>query len=84
MGHLTAKCNKINKHTYHSLHPRMRQEQTTGHRLLRASSKNDHSDMDQVSMYPYQGELIPNHNNKGIVQELASFLIVQITFSSTS
>lgn len=73
LGHLTAKCNKINKQTYHSLHPRRKREQTTGHRLPQASSRNDHSDKDQVLMYPYQDGLIPNHNKKkGIIQKLAS------------
>lgn len=61
----------------------MRQEQTTGHRLPQASSRNDHSDRAQVLMYPYQGELTPSHNNKGIAQKLASFVITQITLAST-
>lgn len=82
LDHLTYKCNKINKHTYRSLHPRMRQEQTTGHRLPQASSRNDHSDRAQVLMYPYQGELTPSHNNKGIAQKLASFVITQMTLAS--
>ena len=71
MGHPTAKCNKINRQTYHSSHPRRRREQTTGHRLLQASSRNDRSDKDQVLMYPYQGGLIPNHNKKGRARKLA-------------
>lgn len=70
MDHLTAKGNKINKYTYHSLHPRMRREQTIGHPLLQASSQNDHSDKDQVLMYPYQDELIPNHHKKEITQKI--------------
>ena len=75
---------KINKYTYHSLHPRMRREQTIGHPLLQASSRNDHSDKDQVLMYPYQDVLIPNHHKKEITQKLASFGIPQMTFASYS
>lgn len=65
LGKLPSQCNKINKQTYHSLHPKMRQEQITGHQLLQASSVSDHSDKDQGLVCPYQGELIPKHTNKG-------------------